>query len=99
MEESSGLDIVAKMMNKHRSVFTNDSFNRLVQHHIERYKPCKSMCNVSEDESHSILIHLPIKQQLFLPPAAVVILQLGDKLPSSWSLLTIVEEGIFWPEA
>lgn len=101
MEDRSALDRVQKMMNsKHRSVFCSDGFKSPVGHHIERCKPCKSMwgcANVSEDESHSILVHVPIKQQLFLPPAAIFILQLEDKLPAS--LLTIVDEGIFWPEA
>lgn len=46
---------------------------------------------------HSILIHLPIKQQLFPRPAAIFSLQLEDKRPSG--LLTIVDEGIFWPAA
>lgn len=68
--------------------------NSLVEHTIEH-----TQTYILEEESHCILIHLPIKQDPFLAPAAASIQQLEDKLAASRSLLIIVEEEIFWPEA
>lgn len=68
--------------------------NSLVEHRIKL-----TQTYILEEESHSILIHLPIKQHPFLAPAAASIQQLEDKLAASRSLLIIVEEEIFWPEA
>lgn len=75
-------------------MFCRDSLNSLVEHHIER-----TQTYILEEEAHCILIHLPIKQDPFLAPAAASIQQLEDKLAASRSLLIIVEEEIFWPEA